>query len=178
MTYITYAPIDRQFAKLERDCPPGAPFNGVDPIAGITFGFALESRYPLPAGEPDVRYGTVSGTVKEDSSILLRKVSKAEYDAAEAAEMTARESLKPDPLDLVPMEVTAAQAQVALYNAGLLELVEENIANHPYPPIRIWFRSATKWRRDNPYVLGMAAELGISDEQFLDLFTEAGKVVT
>jgi len=77
-----------------------------------------------------------------------------------------------------PMEVTAAQAQVALYNAGLLELVEENIANHPYPPIRIWFRSATKWRKDNPYVLGMAAELELTDKQFNDLFMFASQVVT
>lgn len=90
MTYITYAPIDRQFGCLERDLPPGAPFNGIDPLDGITFGFALQSRYPLGPGVPDIRFGTVAKKPADNPAILLRVMTKAEYDAAYDAEMDAR----------------------------------------------------------------------------------------
>ncbi|WP_427023052.1 DUF4376 domain-containing protein [Aureimonas ureilytica] len=100
MPYITYAPIDRQFGCLERDLPPGAPFNGIDPVDGITFGFALQSRYPLGPGEPDIRFGTVSKKPADNPAILLRAVTKAEYDAAYAAEMAARVPEPPSDTDI------------------------------------------------------------------------------
>lgn len=95
MQHITYSPVDRQFGILRRDLEaryPGAEFNGVDPLPGITFGFAdysrNETRDPL---DPVIYWGTVEGKVTDDPSILLRAISKEEYDATEAAEMAARE---------------------------------------------------------------------------------------
>lgn len=114
MTHITYSPIDRQFRTLERDLPPGAPFNGIDPLDGITFGFALASRYPLSQGVPDVRYGTVEGEVEDDPAIGLRVVSEAEYDAAYEAEMAAREAQAQPVISMVsPFLYAAAQLTIA-----------------------------------------------------------------
>lgn len=95
MTYITYTPIDRQFRTLEKDLPPGAPFNGIDPIPGITFGFALQSRYPLAPNQPDIRFGTIEGAVKNNPLILLREITKEAYEAAFADEQAAREPATP-----------------------------------------------------------------------------------
>ena len=60
-----------------------------------------------------------------------------------------------------PLSVTAAQAKLALYNAGLYDQVQTAIA--AYPPMKIYFDNAPTWSENHPYVLGMAAELEIED---------------
>lgn len=70
-----------------------------------------------------------------------------------------------------PLSVTAAQAKLALYNADLYEQVKQ--AAEVYPPMKIFFDNAPTWSEDHPYVLGLAAELGISDDQKTDLFNQA-----
>ncbi|MDF2984296.1 MAG: hypothetical protein K0Q69_4068 [Devosia sp.] len=76
----------------------------------------------------------------------------------------------------VPVSVTRAQAKIALYNAGLLANAEALVANHPYPPVRIWYSDASVWERTNPYVNSLATELGLSDEQVDDLFVVAALI--
>lgn len=170
MTYITYAPIDRQFSLLKRDLEIGAEFNGIDPLEGIDYGFSLASRFPLAENEPDIRYGSIDAEVEDNPEILLRVISEDEYlEALEQEELALY-------LRDIPKEVTAAQAQVALFDAGYLDQVEELIASHPYPKVRIWWRAARNWERSNPYIYAVALELGLSDEQVDNLFKEAAKV--
>lgn len=76
----------------------------------------------------------------------------------------------------VPVAVSKAQAQMALYNIGLLDDLEAAIAAHPYRPVRIWYDSANYWERANPYVSMLAPELGLTDEQIDALFVEAAKL--
>lgn len=72
--------------------------------------------------------------------------------------------------------VSKAQAQMALFNAGLLDQLEVIIRNHPYRPVRIWYESANEWRRDNPYVAMMAPALDLSEEQIDALFVAAARL--
>jgi hypothetical protein len=57
--------------------------------------------------------------------------------------------------------VSAAQAKTALYNAGLLDRVQEIINTNNYPPVKIFFDSANNWEKANPYVRSIALELGL-----------------
>lgn len=70
-----------------------------------------------------------------------------------------------------PNSVSAAQAKLALYNAGLLPDVEAAAA--VYPPMQIFYANANEWHRVHPYVQGLAAELGLTDAQVDDLFRAA-----
>lgn len=73
----------------------------------------------------------------------------------------------------VPRSVSKAQGMMALYNAGLLGQLEDLIANHPYPPVRIWFANANQWERSNPYILSLGPELGLTEEGIDNLFKAA-----
>lgn len=76
----------------------------------------------------------------------------------------------------VPFSVSKAQAQMALYNAGLLDQLEAVIAAHEYRPVRIWYEGANEWLRSNPYVSMLAPELGITEEQIDALFIAAARL--
>lgn len=78
-----------------------------------------------------------------------------------------------DPPMKVPVSVTRAQAVMALHNAGLLTQVQPLIAGHEYPPIRIWFDNAQRFERGHAYLLAIAFELNLTDEQVDDLFIAA-----
>lgn len=71
--------------------------------------------------------------------------------------------------------VTAAQAKVSLYNAGLLPTVTQAM-EQAYPPAKIFFDHAPEWHRDHPYVQGFAMELGFDDAQLDALFEAASKL--
>lgn len=60
-----------------------------------------------------------------------------------------------------PLSVTAAQAKLALYNAGYYDMVKAAV--EAYPPMKLYFDNAPTWNETHPYVLGMAAELEIED---------------
>lgn len=79
----------------------------------------------------------------------------------------------PKPPAPVPSEVYASSAEMALFQAGLLTTVMAAIENHPYEPVRIYFRKAQKWQRYNPYVQSLGPELGLTEEQIDDLFRSA-----
>lgn len=76
-----------------------------------------------------------------------------------------------DPSEGLP--VTAAQAKLALYNAGLYDMVLTAVSQIGYEPIRIYFDNATEWHRNHPYLLGLAAELELTEEQVDALFEAA-----
>lgn len=82
------------------------------------------------------------------------------------------------PLSAPVVEVSAVQAKTALYGAGLFDAVEAAISAHPYALMRIWWASAQFWRRDHPYVAGMAAEMDLDEAQVDQLFAAAQAVPT
>lgn len=77
----------------------------------------------------------------------------------------------------VPKSVTRAQALLALYNFDLLTQLESMIAEHPYPPVKIWFNNANEWYRDNVYVQALGPELGLTEQQIDDLFIQASQIL-
>lgn len=168
MQHITYRPIDRQFRCLERDLPPGAPFNRVDPIDGITFGFALESRFP-----EEVYFGTVNETVTNNPKIELFAISVEAYNAAYEAEQIAKNK------QFVPSVITMRQAKITLSRTGYLKSANEAIANmagQQGEEARIEWEYATSLRRDHPLVTGIGLALDLIDEEIDSLFIEADNV--
>lgn len=77
---------------------------------------------------------------------------------------------------IAPAAVSKAQAQMALFNVGLLDDLEAIIKDHPYRPVRIWYESANYWERKSPYVAALGQELNLTDEQIDDLFIAAAKL--
>lgn len=75
-----------------------------------------------------------------------------------------------------PDVVTAAQAKVALWQAGLLDTVTAAASKAEYMPMKIYFENATEWHRGNPYVQGLAAELGLKDDTLDNLFRQAAEL--
>lgn len=73
----------------------------------------------------------------------------------------------------VPVSVGPAQAKTALYNSGKLEAAQAAIDAANYPPMTIYWESATIWLRSHPYLQGLAVELGLDDDQVDDLFRAA-----
>lgn len=41
---------------------------------------------------------------------------------------------------------------------------------------QIWFDDASYWERSNPYLIQLATELGLSEDQLDDLFIQASKL--
>ena len=73
----------------------------------------------------------------------------------------------------LPSVVSASQAKIALYNAGLLEQVKTLVGAHPYEPVRIWYADANQWERGHVYVQALGAELGLTAENIDALFQAA-----
>ena len=83
------------------------------------------------------------------------------------------------PLDPVPREITMRQARLVLHAAGKLAAVEAAVSAMPEPPreaARItWDYSQTVERR-NPFVVMLAAQLGMSDADLDALFVAAAEL--
>lgn len=74
--------------------------------------------------------------------------------------------------DPVPAVVSAAQARLALLNAGLLDTVKAAV-DQADEATQIWFEYATEWRRDNAVLTALVAQLGLSSGEIDDLFKAA-----
>lgn len=79
------------------------------------------------------------------------------------------------PVEPVPVEVTQAQAKIALERAGLYAAAEAAI-NAAGVEAQIWWNCALTFRRDHPLIGAMAAALGITEEQVDDLFRVAATI--
>ncbi|AMB48243.1 hypothetical protein [Methylobacterium sp. AMS5] len=73
-------------------------------------------------------------------------------------------------------QVSAAQAKTALFNAGLIGHAFAAVKGHPYPPVEIYWDSATFWEISNPYVQAIAEELNLNPTQLQALFDQASKL--
>jgi hypothetical protein len=78
----------------------------------------------------------------------------------------------------VPQTVSAAQAKIALFNAGLLTQVETIMADPATPvPMVISWNSAYNFDRSSPTLAALATQLGLTSTQLDDLFIAADKVI-
>ncbi|WP_027670094.1 hypothetical protein [Rheinheimera baltica] len=77
----------------------------------------------------------------------------------------------------VPQSITRRQARQQLLLMGLLDNVDPTIAVIPDQTARrmaeIYWQDATDFERDNPYLLSIAAALGLTPEQLDDAFIAA-----
>jgi len=131
-------------------------------VAGLAFGFALESRYPTAY---PVFYGTCADDADTNIPGVLEVIDQAGYEAALAGEMTARRA---------KLVVTMRQARRALLDAGLLDQVDAAIAAIADATERrqaeIDWEYATTVERLWPWVQTLGAALGLSAEALDALF--------
>ena len=131
-------------------------------VAGLAFGFALESRYPTAY---PVFYGTCADDADTSLPGVLEVIDQAGYEAALAGEMTARRA---------KLVVTMRQARRALLDAGLLDQVDAAIAAIADATERrqaeIDWEYATTVERLWPWVQTLGAALGLSAEALDALF--------
>ena len=98
-----------------------------------------------------------------------------EITDAEAASI--REAQLADVPVPVPQEVTRFQARAALYQSGLLEAVEAEIAKpETAMMLKLAWQDAQTFKRESQFVAGMAQALGLSAQQLDDLFTAASAI--
>ncbi|MEN6304152.1 MAG: hypothetical protein ABFD96_15580 [Armatimonadia bacterium] len=134
-------------------------------VAGLAFGFALESRYPTAY---PVFYGTCADDADTSLPGVLEVIDQAGYEAALAGEMTARRA---------KLVVTMRQARRALLDAGLLDQVDAAIAAIADATERrqaeIDWEYATTVERLWPWVQTLGAALELSEAQLDALFEQA-----
>lgn len=80
-------------------------------------------------------------------------------------------SSEPDP-NAGPSIVSAAQARLALLNAGLLDAVKATVEQAD-EATQIWFEYATEWQRNNAVLNALGIQLDLSSDDIDDLFRAA-----
>lgn len=77
---------------------------------------------------------------------------------------------------IVP-ELTAFQAHMVLSRNGLLPLIEGFMEDPATPEkVKIGWRKLTTYRRDNPLILFVAEEMGITDPELDQLFADGASI--
>lgn len=79
----------------------------------------------------------------------------------------------------IPLRVSAAQAEIALYRYDegvLLARINALIDTYPYEPVRIWWRKSNHLDRNHAYLNALAMELDLPDDVVDELFIAADKV--
>ena len=164
MKYLSWTYVDAKtgIPCLIAPCSHG-PANPA--VAGLRFGFALESRYPTAY---PVFYGTCADDADTSLPGVLEVIDQAGYEAALTGEMTARRA---------KLVVTMRQARRALLDAGLLDQVDAAIAAIADATERrqaeIDWEYATTVERLWPWVQTLGAALGLTAEDLDALFEQA-----
>lgn len=99
-------------------------------------------------------------------SRLIINCSTGEAEEAEAVPVTVA----------VPQAVTPRQARLALFQAGLLSLVDDALAELPSPQkeaAQIEWEFASEILRSSPLIVSLGAALGLTDSEIDDLFIAA-----
>lgn len=76
----------------------------------------------------------------------------------------------------VPAVVSRLQARLALLGAGMLQAVEDHIADSGDAMLQLVWAEATEWRRDSPTIATIAAALELTEDQVDQLFRAAGEI--
>jgi len=134
-------------------------------VAGLAFGFALESRYPTAY---PVFYGTCADDADTSLPGVLEVIDQAGYEAALAGEMTARRA---------KVSVSMRQARLALLQAGLLDQVNAAIAGigdeTQKRQAQINWEYATTVERLDGWVRQIGMGLELNDADLDELFNRA-----
>lgn len=97
----------------------------------------------------------------------LIEIADVEDDIAKVHKLFEWKTYLPDTQTIVEpgpkpvFEVSAAQAKTALFNAGLLDEVEEMFKAFAYRPVKIFFDNSNNWLKSDPYVRAIGHELGL-----------------
>ncbi len=86
------------------------------------------------------------------------------------------ESTQEFPVDTnnVPIKITRLQAKLQLLEIGLLDEVEDLVAQDR--KVQLYWKEADNFYRTDSILLSMATTIGLTDEQLDDLFIEASKL--
>lgn len=104
-------------------------------------------------------------------------LTKIPYVAAPIGQHHTWEPPPPEPAKIKPTVVSAYQARVALYHAGLLDAVEAMVSDpNTAMEVKLAWEYATEFHRDNPFILALAPQLGLTEEQLDALFEAAAQV--
>lgn len=83
----------------------------------------------------------------------------------------------PASVDGIPQVVSRFQARAALHLAGLLDQVEQIMADPQTPVLsRLAWQDAQEFRRSSPTLLALADQLGLSAEALDQLFITASEI--
>lgn len=75
---------------------------------------------------------------------------------------------------VVPKSITRLQAKLQLLEIGLLDEVEDLVAQDR--KVQLYWKEADNFYRTDSILLGMATAIGLTDEQLDKLFIEASKL--
>ena len=164
MQYLYYTYVD---AQTRIPCLAAPMRHGPDSpaVAGLQFGFALESQYPT---QYPVMYGTCPDDSNTDAPGVLGVIDEAAYQQALADELTARRA---------KVSVSMRQARLAMLQAGLLDQVDAAIAGIAEESQRrqaeINWEYATTVERLDGWVRQIGVGLGLSEAGLDGLFERA-----
>ena len=159
MKYISFTYVD---AKTGVPCLIAPTRNGPanPPVAGLLFGFALESRYPT---SHPLFYGTCDDAADTAIPGVLAVIDQTEYDQALAAELNARRAV---------ISCSPAQGRLALLQFGMLDALEAWVATQSRA-VQIEYAARTVWQRTWPLVASAGSAMNLSDDQMDELFALA-----
>lgn len=121
---------------------------------------------------------TASGVVQRiaDGAYIPTDTANGDYQEFLAWAAQGNEpSLTADPASAVPQSVTRRQAWRALQATGLLSVVQSYV-DAADEVVRIDWETAAEYRRSNQIIATAAAELGWTEQQLDQLFTDAAAI--
>lgn len=131
-------------------------------------GFRADEAYEdHPALRVDVNEPNLP-TLKELAAGVLKDVIDSIIDNSEEMKGRLREFRD----DGIPYKISIRQAKLALLEAGLLDDIENAMANADRS-VQISWEYATEFERDNPLILYFQSQLNLSKEQVDNLFIQA-----
>ena len=80
-----------------------------------------------------------------------------------------------DPIIMIPQSITRYQGMMYLYRIGRLKELEAKVVENDGEGEIAFYNSIT-WERGNPFVVGMAAFLSMTDADIDNFFIEAAKI--
>ena len=117
----------------------------------------------------------------KDNQNNIHAISPIQKPKPDWVELTeeAYAHLNPEPVIVIPEQVTRAQGKVALVQAGLFQDVVTYINNLSEPSktlAQIAFNETNTWQRSSEWLNQIASELSITQEQLDSLFITAGGI--
>jgi hypothetical protein len=109
-------------------------------------------------------------SLKAELDALANLQVERDQLAAQVSDLQAEiEALKNPPS---PQSITPRQAKLALYGVGLLDEVETMVEKADRA-VQIHYHESVEWLRNDPVLIGLATQLGMTTEQLDELFIQA-----